>query len=98
VRVVEGDAADYAWAAGTELVVLDPPRTGAKKVVERLASSKVPHVVYVSCDPQTLRRDLAALADAYEPRAVAAFEMFPQTSHLEAVVTLQRKDRRSRAT
>jgi 23S rRNA (uracil1939-C5)-methyltransferase len=94
-RVVEGDAAEYAWGPGTDLVVLDPPRAGARKVAERLATSKVPHVVYVSCDPQTLRRDLAALAHAYEPRAIAAFEMFPQTSHLEAVVTLQRKDPKS---
>jgi 23S rRNA (uracil1939-C5)-methyltransferase len=92
-RVVESDAAEYAWSTGTDLVVLDPPRTGARKVAERLAASKVPHVVYVSCDPQTLQRDLATLAHAYEPRAVAAFEMFPQTSHLEAVVTLERKAR-----
>ena len=56
-RVVEADAATYEWGPATKLVVLDPPRTGARAVAERLAASKVPWVVYVSCDPQTLGRD-----------------------------------------
>jgi tRNA/tmRNA/rRNA uracil-C5-methylase (TrmA/RlmC/RlmD family) len=89
-RVVEADAASYAWGATTRLVVLDPPRTGARAVAERLAASRVPHVVYVSCDPQTLGRDLAVLAPGYRARSVATFEMFPQTSHVETVVALER--------
>ena len=90
-RVVEASADDHAWSPATRLLVLDPPRTGARAVAERLAAApRVAHVVYVSCDPQTLGRDLALLAPAYAARAVAAFEMFPQTSHLEAVVTLER--------
>jgi 23S rRNA (uracil1939-C5)-methyltransferase len=91
-RIVEGDAEAYAWSPATRLVVLDPPRTGARAVAERLASSRVAHVVYVACDPQTLGRDLAVLAEggAYEPRSVATFEMFPQTSHVETVVHLER--------
>jgi 23S rRNA (uracil1939-C5)-methyltransferase len=89
-RVVEADAASYVWGATTKLVVLDPPRTGARPVCERLATSRVAHVVYVSCDAQTLGRDLALLAPAYRPTALATFEMFPQTSHVEAVVALER--------
>jgi tRNA/tmRNA/rRNA uracil-C5-methylase (TrmA/RlmC/RlmD family) len=96
-RVVEGDAAEYVWAGATGLVVLDPPRTGALKVAERLVQSRVSHVVYVSCDPQTLGRDLAHLAEAYEPRSIATFEMFPQTSHVEAVVLLERQQRKASA-
>lgn len=87
-RVVEADAAAYAWSPATRLVVLDPPRTGARAVAERLAASPVKHVVYVSCDARTLARDLALLAPRYAPRSVATFEMFPQTSHVEAVVVL----------
>ena len=90
-RVIEADAAAYEWNKTTSVVVLDPPRTGAFAVAERLAGSRVAHVVYVSCDAQTLGRDLARLADAYEPRSVAMFEMFPQTSHAEAVVLLGRR-------
>jgi len=89
-RVVEADAASYTWGATTKLVVLDPPRTGARAVAERLAASRVPRVVYVSCDPQTLGRDLALLAPGYVARSVALFEMFPQTSHVETVVALER--------
>jgi 23S rRNA (uracil1939-C5)-methyltransferase len=90
-RVVEADAETHAWAATTRLVVLDPPRSGARAVAERLAASRVAHVVYVSCDTQTLGRDLSILASAYAPRSIAAFEMFPQTSHVEAVVSLERR-------
>jgi 23S rRNA (uracil1939-C5)-methyltransferase len=90
-RVVEGDAGAYAIGKATRLVVLDPPRTGARAVAERLAESKVAHVVYVACDTQTLGRDLAILASAYDAESVTAFEMFPQTSHVEAVVALRRR-------
>jgi 23S rRNA (uracil1939-C5)-methyltransferase len=92
-RVIEADAAAYVWPTGTRLVVLDPPRTGAREVCTRLAASRVARVVYVSCDTQTLARDLAILAPAYVPRSVAAFEMFPETSHVEAVVVLDRAPR-----
>ena len=89
-RVVEADAEAASWAPTTRLLVLDPPRTGARAVAGRLAASRVSHVVYVSCDEPTLGRDLAILAPTYAPRAIATFEMFPQTSHVETVVTLQR--------
>ncbi|HTB74817.1 MAG TPA: methyltransferase [Polyangiaceae bacterium] len=90
-RVVEADAAAYAWSKAVRLVVLDPPRAGARAVAERLAASRVAHVVYVSCDAQTLGRDLALLEKWYAPVSITSFEMFPQTSHAEAVVALERR-------
>jgi 23S rRNA (uracil1939-C5)-methyltransferase len=90
-RVVEADADTYEWGAATRLVVLDPPRTGARAVAERLKASRVQRVVYVSCDTQTLGRDLAILEGAYAPVSADAFEMFPQTSHVEVVIALERK-------
>ncbi|MBX3190032.1 MAG: class I SAM-dependent RNA methyltransferase [Labilithrix sp.] len=94
-RIVEGDAA--AYAAGhldktLKLVVLDPPRTGARDFAQTLAASAArPAVVYVSCDPPTLGRDLAILAEAgYAIASIDAVEMFPQTSHVETVVALVR--------
>ncbi len=93
-RVVEGDAASYAIPPATKLVVLDPPRAGAKEVARALAARPVPAILYVSCDPPTLGRDLATLADAgYELRSIEAFEMFPQTSHVETVAALVRGPR-----
>jgi len=90
-RVVEMSAEDYPWSPATKLAVLDPPRTGARALAERLGPSRIQHIVYVSCDTQTLARDLKLLAPAYDVRSVAAFEMFPQTSHVETVVLLERR-------
>jgi 23S rRNA (uracil1939-C5)-methyltransferase len=90
-RVVEADADSYTWSPATKLVVLDPPRAGARAVSERLAVSRVARVVYVSCDPATLGRDLALLAPAFDLRSITTFEMFPQTSHVEVVVDLVRR-------
>jgi 23S rRNA (uracil1939-C5)-methyltransferase len=89
-RVIEGDVETYAIRPSTRLVVLDPPRTGARAVAEQLAGSRIPRIIYISCDPQTLGRDLGILSTAYAPRSIAAFEMFPQTSHVETVVELAR--------
>jgi 23S rRNA (uracil1939-C5)-methyltransferase len=90
-RVVEADAETYAWKPSTSLVVLDPPRTGARAAVERIAASRIAHVVYVSCDAQTLGRDLSTLEKGYELCSLATFEMFPQTSHVEIVAVLGRR-------
>lgn len=90
-RVIEADAGVYAWSKSVRLVVLDPPRAGARAVAERLAASRVAHVVYVSCDAQTLGRDLAILERGYAPVSITVFEMFPQTSHAEVVVALERR-------
>lgn len=88
-RIVEGDAATYPIPKDAKLVVLDPPRTGAKEVARALAARPTPAVVYVSCDPPTLGRDLATLAGAgYRLEAIETFEMFPQTSHVETVAAL----------
>lgn len=80
--------------ARPELVVLDPPRAGAGKIViERLAAFAPPEIVYVSCDPTTLARDLKMLlGHGYELTAVTALDMFPQTFHVETVAELRRKN------
>jgi 23S rRNA (uracil1939-C5)-methyltransferase len=76
-----------------ELVVLDPPRAGIEPViVKHLARLSPPRITYVSCDPPTLARDLAAfVAKGYEISRVHLFDLFPQTFHMEAVVGLRRR-------
>lgn len=73
-----------------EVVVLDPPRAGCRRpVLEALVASKVPRVVYVSCDPATLARDLGFLAaKGYRVVEVQPLDMFPQTHHVECVTLL----------
>ncbi|HEX6239295.1 MAG TPA: RsmD family RNA methyltransferase, partial [Polyangiales bacterium] len=90
-KVVEADALAHAIPAGLDLLLLDPPRSGAPGVLARAAERKVKRVVYVSCDPQTLGRDLSELtARGYAPTWAEAFEMFPQTADLESLVVLER--------
>lgn len=71
------------------VVVLDPPRTGVSPEAMRgLTAWRVPRIVYVSCDPPTLARDAAKLAESgYRLSSLTAFDMFPNTPHVEAVAT-----------
>lgn len=74
-----------------DLAVLDPPRAGAAEVMAHLIESGPERVSYVSCDPSTLARDLRRLLDAgYEVKSVKAFDLFPQTYHVETVARLRR--------
>jgi 23S rRNA (uracil1939-C5)-methyltransferase len=73
-----------------DFILLDPPRTGAEsRVIEGVLGLKPKHISYVSCDPATLARDLRKLiAGGYLLESVAAFDMFPQTHHVETVARL----------
>ncbi len=73
--------------AGTELVILDPPRTGAVDEVAQLARLRAPRILYVSCDPATLARDVAVLAaEGYSVERAQTLDLFPQTPHVETVL------------
>jgi len=73
-----------------DLVVLNPPRSGVEEAVtDALVADPVTRIVYVSCDPATLARDLARLSAAYAVSEVRGFDLFPQTAHVETVVTLE---------
>ena len=73
-------------------VVLDPPRSGAgREVVDAIASVTPAQVVYVACDPVALARDLAYFGGhGYRLQGMRAFDLFPNTHHVEAVATLTR--------
>ncbi|HEY6304380.1 MAG TPA: 23S rRNA (uracil(1939)-C(5))-methyltransferase RlmD [Terriglobales bacterium] len=75
-----------------DLVVLDPPRSGAgKRVIRSLVELGAPRVRYVSCDPATLARDLAPLLTAgYYIEEAHLFDLFPETFHIESVMQLAR--------
>jgi 23S rRNA (uracil1939-C5)-methyltransferase len=72
-----------------DLVILNPPRAGAAQgVVEALRSQPAGRIIYVSCDPATLARDLRRLAPLYSVSSIRCFDLFPQTAHVETVVEL----------
>jgi tRNA/tmRNA/rRNA uracil-C5-methylase (TrmA/RlmC/RlmD family) len=81
-----------AGVGSADLVVLDPPREGAKRpVVEAVAALTPRAVAYVACDPAALARDVAVFAEhGYELRSLRAFDLFPMTHHVECVALLER--------
>ena len=89
-RVVEGRVETHLpGLLPADRVLLNPPRGGlAPEVSEALRSHPVPRVLYVSCNPATLARDLGRLGSGYRIRRVRGFDLFPQTPHVESVVTL----------
>lgn len=74
-------------------VIVDPPRTGlSPEVSAALIAARLPRVVYASCDPATLARDVRLFVDGgYELADVRGFDLFPRTAHVETVVTLRRQ-------
>jgi 23S rRNA (uracil1939-C5)-methyltransferase len=88
-----------------DLAVLDPPRAGCDMAaLQALAALRLPRLIYVSCSPPTLARDLQRLSElGYQTTGVQPIDMFPQTYHIECVATLRRRagalniDRRHRA-
>ena len=94
--VVNCDVADWlegeecAGIHGADFLLLDPPRTGAEsRVINGIVKLKPHRICYVSCDPATLARDLKKLiAGGYRIDCIRAFDMFPQTHHVETIVQL----------
>lgn len=90
-RVRKGDSLPQRTHT-PDLAVVDPPRSGlGERVARKLATLGAPRVVYVSCDPATLARDLAILlAGGYRIEQMHLVDLFPQTYHMETVVHLAR--------
>lgn len=88
----EADAEAVSSLAGFGAVLLDPPRTGARDAAAAIAPTpSVERVVYVSCDAATLARDAAMLVEAgFQVAAAQAFDLFPQTPHVEAMLVFAR--------
>ena len=95
-----GDAGDFLEEAALngerwDVVFLDPPRAGAsREFLTALCACAPKRVVYISCDPETLARDLGFLqANHYRIEAIQPVDMFPHTQHIECVVKLTRREK-----
>ena len=77
-----------------DLLVLDPPRTGAgQEVMERAAALRPRAIAYVACDPAALARDIATARQlGWDMTALRAFDLFPMTHHVECVALLEPRD------
>ena len=92
------DAGDFMEALAAEgesadVVFMDPPRAGSsKKFIESLAKMAPQRIVYISCNPETLARDLQLLSKkGYTVKAIQPVDMFPHTNHIECACLLSKK-------
>lgn len=95
LRFASGDATDFALRArpgdAPDLVIVNPPRRGIGAELARwLEASEVSHVLYSSCNAASLAKDLAAMP-SLRPVKARVFDMFPQTTHFEVMVLLERR-------
>lgn len=97
IRFVCEDATEYICKAAAnkehfDVVLMDPPRAGStKEFVDAVISLAPERVVYVSCNPETLARDLKWFCRAYRVETIRPYDMFPLTGHVETVCLLSRK-------
>ena len=81
-----------SFESNIDLIIVDPPRAGLDpKTIEHLKRINPTTIIYVSCDPSTLARDLKELSNDYNVKYVQPFNMFPRTYHVECVSLLERK-------
>ena len=75
-------------------IILDPPREGINpKALKKIIGFGVDRIVYISCKPASLARDLAVMQEwGYKVERMVCVDMFPQTAHVETIVGLQRQD------
>ena len=78
------------WNISADVVFIDPPRKGCDNItIETLLKVELQKIVYVSCNPATLARDICLLEEKYELKQVQPVDMFPYTSHVECVAVLE---------
>ena len=89
-----GDAGEFinSYDGDLDIVIMDPPRKGSdEKFLSTLINKRVPQIIYISCDPETLARDLEYLKPYYEVNYIQPVDMFPMTAHVETIVELKLK-------
>jgi len=93
IRFIAGDVMQAARSdrlGRFDTVVLDPPREGAKAIMPSLSALKPSRIIYVSCNPMTMARDIGMLQESgYRLTRLRLFDMFPQTCHIESVALLE---------
>lgn len=96
VQFICADAADkllyLSKKSSIDVLVVDPPRSGLDEaMLAVILRSKIKKIIYVSCNPSTLAKNLAVLKDRYDVEQVVPFDMFPNTAKVETIVALKRR-------
>ena len=94
IEFICSDAGEYisSFDGDLDVVIMDPPRKGSDETfLSTLINKKVKKIIYISCDPETLARDLLFLSSTYDVKYVQPVDMFSMTSHIETVCLLTKK-------
>ncbi|RPF55143.1 23S rRNA (uracil(1939)-C(5))-methyltransferase RlmD [Abyssicoccus albus] len=94
IEFIHADAKDYITSnhLDYDCMMFDPPRTGINRhIVDTLLTKGSDHIIYTSCNPSTFAKDIAHLSSRYHVTRITPVDMFPQTSRIELVATLERK-------
>ncbi len=92
IEFICDDASEYIAKCDEQIdvVIMDPPRSGSdKKFLSTLVNKQIKKIIYVSCNPETLARDVEYLSKHYDVTFIQPVDMFPMTSHVETIVLLQ---------
>lgn len=74
-----------------DTIILDPPRSGVdKKIINKIINENINNIIYISCNPQTLVRDLKMFEDSYKILNITLLDMFPNTKHIESLTILEK--------
>ena len=97
VECINADAtafmANLKGKAQNSAIILDPPRKGcSQEVLDSILKGEFAKIIYISCNPATLGRDLKTLTEKYQITSLQPYDMFPQTAHVETLVCLARKE------
>ena len=75
-----------------DTIIVDPPRAGLVSITKQtIINFKAKRIIYVSCDPMTLARDLLELQEVYDIKTIKGLDMFPYTHHCESITVLERR-------
>ena len=90
---LQQDFSEKSWAKeGFDKILIDPPRSGAKDVVEYLPKFGAKRIVYVSCNPATLARDAGIMKQqGYHLTKAGVMDMFPHTAHVESIAVFEKR-------
>jgi 23S rRNA (uracil1939-C5)-methyltransferase len=89
-KIVKASAEKYRINKKFGVIILDPPRPGlTSEVAKKILENPADEIVYISCNPATLARDLKKLRDKYEIRSVRLIDFFPNTFHIESIAFLK---------
>lgn len=89
-KIIRSPAEKYKISKKYDIIILDPPRPGlTSEVTKKILEKPSDNIVYISCNPSTLARDLKKLKEKYDVKSVQQIDFFPNTYHIEAVTFLQ---------